>query len=212
MKTFKSNAKVIGSMNKNISVEMIKNEEMIFNGDRDFALEEGGLITQSFVYKFLDPNKDWIIDSRVHMLMEDWYPCIGGWHLDDVPRDELTGQPNIHNPEYIAEHILCVIDIGTGSLTQFLSSDVDLPHPPKDKMVYEYYNKEIEENRRFGGCTTFYPNRSVISFDSNTFHRGTPALKSGWRFFIRATTNTNRKPANEIRRQSNVYLDTNKGW
>jgi len=45
-----------------------------------------------------------------------------------------------------------------------------------------------------------------------TFHRGTPATGNGWRFFLRAMTNTPQKANNEIRKQVNVYIEAEAGW
>jgi ribosomal protein L4 len=42
---------------------------------------------------------------------------------------------------------------------------------------------------------------------------GTRAVKNGWRLFIRASWNTDRKPTNEFRRQVQVYMENPmEGW
>jgi len=211
LNVFQPNTKVIGEIPE-FEVDTIKNEPMLFSADYEFAAKNGGVITNHFL-PFLDPMKDWIIDTRVHMLMKDWYPCIGGWHMDNIPRNTDDGQPDYKNPAFISDHVLCVIDVGTGSLTEFLEDEVYLSDVPKEKMVYEHFNEEINELIDLDVINTRqYESGDVLSFDALTFHRGRAAISSGWRFFIRATTNTPQKAYNEIRRQVNVYQDVKTGW
>ena len=85
----------------NFPTEVIKNEPMFFNCDLAYAFKHGGEITKTFIAGL---PEDWIsynpvLDSRVHMLMKNWYPCIPGYHHDDVPRSTSTGQPNYLSPE-----------------------------------------------------------------------------------------------------------------
>ena len=209
--TFTPKTKLIGKMPAYNS-EAIENEPMLYSADLKFALKHGGKITRAFV-NGLNVNKDWIIDTRVHMLMKDWYPCIGGWHMDNIPRNSDDGQPNYKNPAFISDHILCVIDSGTGSLTEFINDPVSLTDVPKGKMVYDHFSSIINEKIEAGELSTSnYDSGDIVKFDSLTFHRGKPATGSGWRFFIRATTNTPQKAYNKIRRQVNVYQDINSGW
>lgn len=53
----------------------------------------------------------------------------------------------------------------------------------------------------------------LIYFDWQAFHTGSQSIGSGWRWFGRISINTDRKVANEIRRQVQVYIPrTNQGW
>jgi len=53
----------------------------------------------------------------------------------------------------------------------------------------------------------------LIYFNWQTWHQGIGAHKNGWRWFIRATINTGRKPTNELRRQVQTYLAAPmEGW
>ncbi len=61
----------------------LKSEPMLFRATREFARFVGGPLTKAFL-NALD-WEDCLIDSRVHMLMPGMYPCIPGWHHDDVP-------------------------------------------------------------------------------------------------------------------------------
>jgi hypothetical protein len=57
------------------------------------------------------------------------------------------------------------------------------------------------------------PSDTVVFFDDRTWHQGTRAVKNGWRLFIRASWNTNRKATNEFRRQVQVYMENPmEGW
>lgn len=211
MLSFKSYPHHVNWLNA-FSQEQVKAEPMLFSADWEFAEKHGGPITRQFL-EVLDA-KGWrgaIFDSRTHMLMSGWYPCIPGWHLDDVPRTRKDGQPDHANPRYKAEHVMAVV--GDASLTEFINNRVELEDVPEGKgVVYGVWNEQLRR------C--LHPNdirvardREVIAFDWQTFHRGVPAIKSGWRFFIRASRNTERKFTNEIRSQVQVYLPAPEaGW
>lgn len=67
-----------GFPDEDFNQDDVKNEPMFFNCDLDFAYKNGGDITKSFIENL---PMDWInsnpvLDSRVHMLMKGWYPCI----------------------------------------------------------------------------------------------------------------------------------------
>lgn len=103
--------------------EQVKNEPMLFSCDWRVAQDLGGPLTQAFLARLGESweNEGVIIDSRVHMLMPGWFPCIPGWHHDDVPRERSDGQPNYHNPSYRSEHVMALV--GGGS-----SVPVETPH------------------------------------------------------------------------------------
>lgn len=194
------------------SQEYIKNEQMLFSASVSFARAKGGLITQEFIQTLPDGWQNCIIDSRVHMLMPGWFPCIPGWHHDDVPRSREDGQPNYKNPEYHSEHIACVV--GDSSLTAFINADVILDEVPLGKVVYREWHEQIEHQIMENNLTySFIKPSELVRFDWQTFHRGSQATKSGWRLFIRASRNTNRKFENEVRKQVQVYISpVNRGW
>lgn len=78
----------------------VKNEPMLFSCDRDASIALGGPITKAFLdslYPEFLNHPDFILDTRVHMLMPGWFPCIPGYHHDDVPRNNTNGQPNYDN-------------------------------------------------------------------------------------------------------------------
>lgn len=209
------------------SDSVIKNEPMLFSASLDYARTHGGPITHDFITKTVRRINDqiigyFVIDSRVSMLMPGWYPCIPGWHLDDVPRTRIDGQPDHTNPQYKAKHVMGIV--GGCSLTQFINDpvslhDVAVNHLEAGESIYGRWNKMI--NYRINNPTTstdsYTPqqiqDRDIVAFDWQSFHRGMPATANGWRFFIRLSYNTGRKIVNEIRRQTQIYLPAHEaGW
>ncbi len=199
------------------SQDIIKNETMFFNSDLEFAYKNGNDITRSFINS-LPP--DWtscnpVLDSRVHMLMNGWFPCIPGWHHDDVPRNTPTGQPNYIDPEYRSEHLCCLVNAEICP-TNFLIGDIDVSDPDHNSIQYNIWDNEIQKLRTEKELNIIEAKSGeLIQFDCDTFHTGTRAVKDGWRWFIRLSRNTERQKSitNEIRRQVQVYIDPMKaGW
>lgn len=191
----------------------VKIEPMLFGCDWEAAWDLGGHLTHSF----LDRIKDWktpdtIIDSRVHMLMPGWFPCIPGWHHDDVPRERSDGQPNYINPSYRAEH--CMAIVGDASITEFAIGTAIFQDVPLGEVYYKTWHPVVEkwiELRTLSRVKV--PVSRIIYFDNKAWHQGVRATKNGWRWFIRATRNSGRKHANELRRQVQVYLEfPMEGW
>lgn len=194
----------------NITDRDIENETMLFASDLDFAYNVGGPITQEFITRFLDPDTNYIIDSRVHMLMEGWYPCIPGWHNDDVSRSGPYNQPYQEQPTYDPTHTLMIIN--DCSSTEFIcpNQTFELSDPVNNPRVYQAWSREIDNMNL---KTQTLKSGQVIEFGEHDFHRGTAATRNGWRLFIRATKDSNRKIENKIRRQANIYIPTvDMGW
>jgi len=214
--------------------EQIMNEPMFFCASLDFAYSyKESKITKEFLNHpeiqkvvcgkpSLNSN-EWYIDSRVHMLKQGWFPCIGGWHLDDVPRGLDSGQPLVSDIEKDKVfHILCCV--GNTSMPEFLVSN------RTEFLIENIYNNwktkyKNKYNKSFYGYANEYINLlstekerkkiesgDIVFFDQTHFHRGTFAQKNGWRFFIRFSYGVKRKFRNKIRKQVQVYMDTNKGW
>lgn len=196
---------------------IVKNEPMFFNSNLEFAFDNGGPITRDFITRL---PYDWqtcnpVIDSRVHMLMPNWYPCIPGWHHDDVPRSTATGQPNYVNPEYHSEHMMGLVN-GDICPTTFLLGNVEVSSPDSNTRVYNIMNDQIEK-QLIDLKHKVYKAQSgkYIEFDCNAFHTGVKAVAGGWRWFIRLSRNTERQHhiSNEIRQQVQVYLENPmSGW
>jgi len=215
MYTFDSKIKDRGKFPSNFSQDEIKNEPMFFNSGIDFAYNNGGSLTKSFIDHL---PSDWkncnpVIDSRVHMLMQGWFPCIPGYHHDDVPRNTKDKRPNYDNPEYYSQHLFGLVN-GDICPTQFAIGKHQLPKV--DGIIYKTWHEIIEKQIKDGILKVqSVESYKYIEFDWQSMHTGTRAIGNGWRWFIRLSRNTDRQKTitNEIRRQVQVYLEfPMEGW
>ena len=148
---FESEIKEVGKFAIAISNEKIKEEPMFFNCSPDFAYENGGEITRSFLNNLPDEwQKDKLVfDSRVHMLMPGWYPAIPGFHHDDVPRPEIpvgqhfitAGQPDYDNPRYKSQHILGLVNADICP-TEFAIGNCVMPKINEGELIYREWHKK----------------------------------------------------------------------
>jgi hypothetical protein len=221
-KIFESDIKL---MNKfECSDEAVKKEPMFFNSDYQFAYENGGEITKSFLAALPDDWKSNVVfDSRVHMLMPGWYPAIPGYHHDDVPRPEIpvgqhfitAGQPDYDNPRYKAEHIMGLVNAEICP-TKFVIGECKMPSIPEGELIYRKWHEEVKQLIADNKVQVVdAPNKQLIYFDWQCFHTGDKAVTNGWRWFGRISRNTERvnKITNEIRTQVQVYLEfPMEGW
>jgi len=197
------------------SEDEIRNEPMLFACSMTYALNNGGPITKSFIDKLPEEffNRNVIIDSRVSMLMEGWYPAIPGFHIDDIPRSRVDGQPNYLDPEYKSKHVAAVV--GDCSLTSFIvGTSIEVSDVDVGDKVYAKWDKEIKDQLQNGTIEErTIGERELVQFGYGDLHRANPATKRGWRLFIRASKDTGRLVFNEIRNQVQVYLPcVNAGW
>lgn len=190
----------------------IKSEPMLHRADWEFAYKHGGPLTRQFLVHLPWWSDVVLIDSRVHMLMPGMYPCIPGWHHDDVPREREDGQPNYIDPSYRAEH--CMALWGDCSLTEFAIGEHLVDIPPVGKKIYKELSPIVERLCEDGMLKrVIAPEGRMIYFDWETWHKGTPATKNGFRFFIRATRWSKLPAKNEIRLNANVYMPViEEGW
>ena len=193
----------------------VKNEPMFFSSSGEFAMENGGPITKSFIRAFMKERPltgNFIFDSRVHMLMPGWYPCIPGYHHDDVPRSTVNGQPNYDEPEYHAQHCMGLIN-GDICPTVFAvgSAVFELPN---EGPIYKKWHSDVEKYIKKKVLREVKaPSGKLIHFNSRSFHQGTAAIANGWRWFGRISWETKRPVTNEIRRQVQVYMSNlTEGW
>jgi len=197
---------------------VVESEPMLFRADWDFAMSNGGTITMLFLDAIKDvvPRDSVVIDSRSHMLMRGWFPCIPGWHHDDVRRTGPNGQPDYENQGYHSRHLMCVVDAldqPTEALTEFMIGNIDVPWPvPDGTNVYSTWDAYLNTMSAKPRIIQVKSGQ-IVDFDAHAFHRGVPAKYTGWRFFIRLTTDTGIKPENKIRKNANVYLPAvSNGW
>lgn len=206
------------------SIDEIKNEPMLFNCDMAHAYQRGGSITRAFLDRL---PLEWhdcpvVVDTRVHMLMPGWYPCIPGWHHDDVPRTRSDRQPNYDFGQNRSWHIVGLVN-GRICPTQYAEGNIQVPKIEDGSIVYSRWHDLVEQRIKEGVLNTWHPEEDqLVMFNDMTWHRGTPAKEKGWRWFGRVSryfdVNGRAIPrgnprTNEIRRQVQVYLPTlNQGW
>lgn len=205
-------------------IEVVKNEPMLFNCDLEHAQKLGGPITNA-VLDALPP--DWynvplVIDSRVHMLMPGWYPCIPGWHHDDVPRTRSDFQPNYGPDQNRSHHLVCLVN-GDICPTAMAVGSAVFEEPPVGDVIYKTWHRDVERKLKDGELKkiSMMSNR-IYEIDDRTWHTGTRAIENGWRFFIRVSRyfspsgkaiRRGNHRTNELRRQVQVYLENpNDGW
>lgn len=193
----------------------IKNETMLFNCNPEFAFETGGPITKAVLnalpYSYCRP--DCVVDTRVHMLMLGFYPCIPGWHHDDIPRTREDGQPNYDDPDRKTEHAMFLCG-DADAPTDFALGTCFMQDVPIGNVIYRDWHPIIEKKCENGMLKRLSaPYNRLIYFDWQTWHQGVVSKNSGWRYFFRVTRNTKRKATNEIRRQVQVYMpNPMQGW
>jgi hypothetical protein len=208
---------VLGPHLPSFTSKETKDEVMLFSADLKFAESNAGPLTKAFLEALplgWRQAKDLIIDSRVHMLMPNWYPCIPGMHHDDVPRSRpVDSQPNYYHPEYRSEHVMALVN-GDICPTEFALGVADFPDVPLGEIYYKVWHPMVMEKIASGELKSYSaPSNQLIFFDDRTWHQGTKAVANGWRWFIRASRNTERVCLNEIRRQVQVYMENPmEGW
>lgn len=222
---FNSQVQDRGCFPSDFEQTVIKNEPMFFNCDLEFAHKEGGLITRAFIDALPEDwkNQPVVLDSRVHMLMKGWFPCIPGFHHDDVPRrNDAYGQPNYDDPAYRSQHLMGLVN-GDIAPTRFAltppgtSGELGLfRRPETSRVTYEAWHLEVEQQLADGKLLPFEaPSGQLLQFDWQTWHEGQRARAGGWRWFVRLSRNTARTATitNEHRRQVQVYLEYPiQGW
>lgn len=223
--TVDSTVKPVGTFDTNFSASEIKNEPMLFNCDLEHARTLGGPITRTILESIPSGWKSCplVIDSRVHMLMLGWYPCIPGWHHDDVPRTRADGQPNYGHDADRSEHLIGLLNAHLAP-TEFASGRADFAYPTDGTVLYAKWHEDVElllVNKFLN--LSFAQSGILYQFNDRTWHRGVPAVGTGWRFFIRISRyfdafsgkNIARKNVrtNEVRKQVQTYLSAvNAGW
>lgn len=198
------------------SQEAVKNEPMFFRSSYAFAHQHGGPITHAFLDALMasDVPLNFNLDTRVHMLKPGWFPCIPGWHHDDIPRSRADGQPDYATPAYHASHCISLVN-GDIAPTAFALGQISLPEVlPGQGPVYKHWHEAVDQAVNDGSLATqLIPSNTLVWFGWQSFHQGTRAVRNGWRWMGRATWNTDVPAANEIRRQVQVYLENPmEGW
>lgn len=159
------------------------------------------------------PVGEYVIDTKVHMLKPGWLPCIGGWHFDEIDRDQ-DGNLQFDTTDSSREHYLIILDAGTGSLTEFLRAQFFPQNLAGYKVkTFKDLNDLINKNPNVERYTV--ESNNMYQFGVFEAHRGQQATGSGWRYFFRATKNSKRSNISEVRAQSQVYIPEDRweyGW
>lgn len=213
--SFDSNVIALRTFKSDWTDKEIKAEPQLFNCDLLNAYNLGGPITKAFLDAMPEEwhKQQLVVDSRTHMLMPGWFPCIPGWHHDDVPRTMANGQPNYNSPHYRSRHLMGLVNAQVCP-TEFAIGNIRLDLP--EEGVYRTWHPLVEDAVR-NGQLNLYRARSglMYEFDWQTFHQGTRARENGWRWFIRVSKNTDRVSncTNEVRTQTQVYMEfPMEGW
>eukprot|EP01130_Rhizamoeba_saxonica_P008284 TRINITY_DN334_c0_g1_i2.p1 TRINITY_DN334_c0_g1~~TRINITY_DN334_c0_g1_i2.p1 ORF type:complete len:219 (+),score=43.42 TRINITY_DN334_c0_g1_i2:36-692(+) len=210
-KTFAPAVETLGFLSE-YSQEQIRQETMFVRCDRDFVTEHAGPITLQFL-QFLE-GEGWVIDTKLHQLRPGWLPCVGGYHLDCIPRDGENYQPRYLEIEDLCQdhdHVLAVLS--RSSLTEFVQEPITLNAPREGELVYASFNRQILELKQQNPeLTRHVKSGEVLRFNSEALHTGHPATESEWRLFMRACKHET-KVLNEIRNQVQVYVkDFESSW
>jgi hypothetical protein len=208
------------------STNEIKSTPSLWNASLEDALKYGGDLTRESIgalnLKF--DRKYIIVDTKIHMLMPNFYPSIPGWHTDGVPRGEeldpsIKGDPNIYAQEKMSDTRFHLLVTGFGCTTQFLKQnniDLDVPNKPSTKL-YKMIDKQVKDGINEVKFENYsVPSCTAIEFDWWTLHTGVRATQHEWRFLIRVTETDHMPPQTNlrdiIRTQQQVYVPENFGW
>lgn len=209
---------------------MIPNEVMVRSMDFDtFKKTEGVPLTRDAIYTginnhFWDRREFWSIDTRVHMLMEGMYPCIPGWHHDDVQRTRDDKQPN-YDDELRCEHAIFLLNAHVAP-TAFAIGTAGVKPWRGHGSMYGQWHEEIEAHIANGFLEKVEcPDAQWVYFDDRTWHTGVQCrVEFGHRLFIRIGMHYRMvdgekvyvqppSRANEIRRNAQVYMPVpSQGW
>ena len=225
---FKPEIKTLGfyEPDKIFDFKQLRDETMFFSCSPEFILNSSfhSPITKNLLSRVvcemvedksidLDLDKNVVVDTRVNMLMAGQYPSIPGWHCDDVPRGDKYSQPDFSLCDDGTQHFLVLISdtkdpsncvSGTEFITNTREYNID------ENNVWNSVNEQADLDS--SKDTRFVREREIVQFGQTAIHRASPAKNNGWRYFFRLSW-THRKPVNEIRNQTQVYIDIkNTGW
>ncbi len=199
----------------------IRHIPQFFRASAEYAYRLGGPAIRKIIdsVPFTAGYKHISVDVRVHMLMPGWMPCIGGWHCDDFYRP-TNGQPDMvgllaQRDKQSRHTTICV---GPVAMTEFITTPFEMDVPTEEELagenLYGRFTREINQRIAAGELRTDRcVSGQLTHFDCFDFHRGMVSEGSGWRMFMRVTESNIWEPKNEIRTQTQVYLQSfEAGW
>lgn len=217
---------ILGKSFKQPSQELIKNTLGLHNASLEDALKYGGELTRQAIGAMnLTFTKKYItVDTKIHMLVPNMCPAIGGWHNDGVPRGEtldpnVKSKPNIQAQEKMDSSVFHLLVTGDSCLTQFIKErniELEVPKEP-DTSLYRMINKQVAEKVKNSELSTYeIPSCTAVQWDWWELHTGVPAKNHEWRFLIRVTESDHLKPKSDlrdiIRTQQQGYMPVGFGW
>jgi len=217
---FKSNYQYINSVTGVESQHVIQDEPMIYGGSWKWCRQNAGPLTNNIMDKIIkDVEKEIyrhslmgyhpVIDTKSVMLMQDFYPCIPGWHCDGVVRKDRSSQPDLSTLNNDIKHYICHIDTEHDLCnTAFMNTDLYLD--VDENKVWQSVSKRIDKISDDSFIDILQAGH-ILKFSRSTLHKCMPATTRGWRYFFRLSFY--HMPAmNQIRKQVQVYTDIHSGW
>lgn len=213
--TFSPNIKTVAFLSE-YSMLDIRDEPMLFSCDLKHCHKLGGKITKEFLalvsrhsdfFHDVPSDLNIVFDCRTTLTMPGMYPSIPGWHCDDFNRGEKYGQPRLADRDKRIRHTTAIVGEGNGiSKTEFITQPVTISVNPAE--VWHSLDKAINKLPQLARRSL--KNREIITFSQDSIHRAAECTEAGWRWFGRLSL-TYRKPWNELRTQTQVYVGKN-GW
>lgn len=220
--TFIPEVRTVGQMD-HFTTNQVRDEPMLFSCDimtsRKLAGPIGNMLLdiaeRNGFFDNVPEDLHLVFDSRVTLTMPGMYPSIPGWHCDDFNRDTSANrfsQPKIADRDKRIKHLMTIVPENNQdvSATEFITNS-NFTIELDTKNVWHSLDKHINSNKEFFK-TQKIKGSEVITFSQDSVHRATPTINGGWRYFGRIS-HTYRKPANELRKQVQVFVDiNNNGW
>ena len=198
------------------TVAQLEAEPMLFSASVEFATRHGGPIT-SWVLGSLaqlpgstPDDLHAVVDTRTHMLMPGMIPAIPGWHCDGLVRPTKYAQPIISSRDPRVRHFACFFASAPNVSRTVFSAGPERIDVDPDRVWGSV--DEAMSRRPYGPPRVFIQREGeILEFDENTLHRAAPCVEPGWRMFFRLSF-SREAPKDQIRKQTQVYTTSSKGW
>jgi hypothetical protein len=150
----------------------------------------GGPIARAFVAALPEDFRAqrFRVRSKLQWLKQGWLTAgvSAPWHCDQVAA-RGDGEQDYQRRATPGRHTIGAA-VGDISLTRFLVGEYELPDYPEGVPQGLLWNEAIEDGLRRGAMTAAtVPEGALVRFGELDFHKPMPAVRTGWRIFIRAT-------------------------
>jgi hypothetical protein len=186
---FQSGFDVVGQLPA-FPQEVIREEPNLFGATIAEVERDGGPIARAFVAALPEDfrQRPLYVRSKLQWLKAGWRTASGpgGYHCDMVGSRADGSQDHVHRSQP-GRHTIAAA-VGDVSLTRFLLGEYELPDYPEGQRQALLWHVAIEDGIRRGTMTAVtVPEGALLRFGQNDFHTPMPAIRTGWRLFIRAT-------------------------